>query len=248
MMKTNFKTISRRIIGLWVMIISIGFACCEDDNDTLVIDLNVAEDDIEELFAVLLSYDTYGLVAQFEEVSEEIESISECEATTTNIETESGGFNNYSYEYRFTEVYTLFCTPERNLSYTLDGVQEIDAYNYDAVHQITSDFTTTGLEETDFNEIYNGNYDRTGAWESNFNEDTYDFIYDSTVVDILVSKESNTIQSGSSTFTLEQTYSRDNLTYTYGGTITFLNEDEAQVTFDDGETFIVDLTNVSIQD
>lgn len=247
-MKKLYKTLCCNYVRPLLMVLCIGFASCEDDDDVIVIDPNLAEDDVEELMAILLSYDAYGLVAHFEHIGDEIEDISDCDETVTNTEVESGDFNRYDYEYTFTEEYTLFCGAQQSLSYSLTGEQEIDALNYDTIHLIGLDFTTTGLEDGSSVEVYNGTYNTSGDWESNITDEGYDFVYDSTITDVEVAKDNNKIVSGVSIFSLEQTYSRDNLTYTYSGTITFLNENEAEVTFEDGETFIVDLNNVSIAD
>ncbi|WP_458627228.1 hypothetical protein [Winogradskyella sp. PC D3.3] len=64
--------------------------------------------------------------------------------------------------------------------------------------------------------------------------------------DVLLFKTTGKITSGTSTFTLIQEYSYNNQIYTYVGTVEFLNEDEAKVTFDDGSVFYVNTNNLSI--
>lgn len=233
------------LAGLSLLIL-LGLTSCEDDNVIVVIDPDLSELDAQELMAVILSYDTYGLVAQFDQIGKAVEDLSECGETTENTETETGGYNRYDYEYTYTEIYTLNCEPERSVIYDLSGRQDIDALNYDAVHDILTAFTTTGLEESSADEIHNGTYGRGGSWQSDNSDAGYDFEYDSTLFDVRVSKETHQIQSGTGTFTLIQNYKGSGEQYTYTGTIVFLNAAQAEVTFEDGESFIVDLGNVSI--
>ena len=229
------------------LILAFTALSCYDDDTTIIIDRDLASKDAEELIAISLSYDTYGLVAHFDHIGQEIENISECDVTNTDTQIETGNINsNYDYIYTFTEVFTLYCEPELYLEYALEGDLEFDAYNFEEIQQININFTTTGLEDISDEEIYNGNYNTTGEMQSDFNNNTYEYSYDSTIFDIRVNKESNKIVSGSVTFSLVQTYSRNNLTYTYNGTIEFLNENAAEVTFDNGEVFVVDINNVSI--
>lgn len=242
------KTYTAHLIALSMAFSSIGLTACEDDDTVIIVSREVSQEDAQELMANILSYETYGLVAQFDRIGDEVLESAECDVPTTDTATASGGLVNYTYDYAFSEAYTLFCDAGLLLQYDLTGQQDIDALTYDAQHVITLAFQTTGLEESAEDEVYDGAYDRSGDWRADRSGETYDFTYDSTVEDVRVAKDSNKIVGGTSTFTLTQTYSRANVSYTYTGTVVFLNEDLAEVTFGDGASFVVDLLDVSIAD
>lgn len=220
---------------------------CDNDDDKVI--YVYSYEDAQEAIAISLAYDSYGLVANFDKVSNEIEVNDECDILYEESDTEEGDFTASglsTYVYNYNEAYTKYCDPDLYVNYTLTAEQVIEAVRISTTHSISVDFTTTGLEDTSENEIYNGTYNRNGGWETVYSEETYNFNYESTVEDILVSKATGKIVSGTSTFTLVQEYSYDNLTYTYAGVVEFLNEDEAKVTFDDGNEFYVNINNLSI--
>lgn len=245
-MKTTNVFLPLKVLTGFSLLLVLGLASCEDDDDVIVI--IDREEDAQELMAYILSYDTYGLVAHFDRIGEIVEEESDCGETTVNEDSESGSYNLYDYEYDLTETYTLNCEPILSVTYDLIGLQTIEAENFGALHEIVLAFTTTGLEESSMEEVYNGAYGRTGSWQSEVNDNGYSFEYDSSLTDVEVARETNQIQSGTGTFTLVQTYDADDTVYTYTGTLEFLNADEVEVTYDNGESYVVDISNVSIKD
>lgn len=245
--KTILKSRIAYFLLLFVFAIIIT-ACDDDDDDEIIIYVHTYED-AQEAIAISLAYDSYGLVAYFENVSSEIEINNECDILYEDSDTETGEFNSSgltTYEYNYNESYTKYCDPELYVDYTLTAEQLIESTRITTTHSINTDLITTGLEDTSENEIYNGTYSRSGGWETAYSEESYNFTYESKVTDIFLSKTTGEIISGTSTFTLTQKYSYDNLTYTYEGTVEFIDENEAKVTFDDGSVFYVNINNLSI--
>jgi len=238
------------LLLLWstFLLLAAFMQSCDDDDDIIVITRYYAYEDAEEAVAVSLAYSTYGMVANMNWASTEIQENNECgvvyqDNDTFYDETITGYI---SYEYNYQEEYIWSCGPEVSVDYDLNATQQMKSLRFDYDHNIDLTFDISGLEETSSDETYVGSYQREGEWESNFNGETYRFTFASDINGVLVSKESNKIYSGTVNFTLEQTYSYSNVTYTYEGTVEFLNENQAKVTFDGGEIFYVNLDNISI--
>lgn len=226
---------------------------CDDDGEVIYIDPAYAYADAQEAVAISLAYSSYGLIANMEQASSEIQEISACDqlyqnTETIHHETEPG---NISYEwgsYTYQEEYIMSCD-HPSVDYDLTATVILDAVRASYEHSITVGFTVTGLDDESTDEIYDGAYKRTGYWEANYYDDDYRVTFDSQVADAHVSKQSHKIYSGTVTFTLVESYSNpEDIDYTYNGTVEFLNEDEAKVVFDDGSEFNVDLHNISIDD
>jgi len=218
-----------------------------DDGDVIYIDPIYAYSDAEEAVAISLAYSSYGLVANMNQASSEIQEISTCDqlyqnSDTTYNETKPGYI---SYEYIYKEEYLMSCD-NPSVSYDLTATETLEAVRASYNHGITVNFEITGLEDESADEIYNGAYKRTGSWDANYYDDDYKFTFDSQVADVHLAKQTGKIYSGTVTFTLVESYESSNLDYTYNGTVEFLDEDQAKVVFDDGNEFYVDLNNMSI--
>lgn len=221
---------------------------CEDDDDVIIITRNYAYEDAEEAIAVSLSYGTYGMVANMNRASEEIQENNDCDVLYQ--ETDSFYDQTYSgyigYEYEYQEEYIWSCEPNSTVDYSLSATQHLESVRANYDHEIALDFNIAGLDDEHEAEAYGGTYDRTGEWESNYNQESYSFEFNSVLIETLVSKDSNKIYAGTATFTLVQDYSYSNVSYTYQGTVEFVSDEEARVEFDSGEVFYVDLGNISI--
>ncbi len=222
---------------------------CDDHGEVIYIDPVYAYEDAQEAIAVSLAYSSYGLVANMNQASNEIQDISTCDQLHQNKDTiyneTAPGY--ISYEYVYNEEYMLSCdNPSVDYDLTAEETLKTVRASYD--HSLSVNFTVTGLEDESSDEIYNGAYKRIGAWDAIYYDDDYQFTFDSQIADAHVSKQSHKIYSGTVTFTLVQSYGATNVDYTYQGTVEFLNEDEAKVVFDDGSEYMVDLNNISIND
>lgn len=246
-MKKNFSPKFPFNLLLYSGLSFLLLSCNDDDDDTIVIEIPSLQD-AQEVVAISLAYDSYGLTAHFEEMSQTINEANECGVLNENNDSGSGDWDSDSitYTYSINEEFTKFCDPALLIEYSSTAAQELDAPRFSGTHTINTEFTVTGLEEEVENEEYTGFYNKVGIYESGNDEQFYEFSYKSDLSNILVSKELGKIISGNVIFTLEQEYDYNDLTYTYMGSVEFLNENEARVEFETGEEFIVDLNNVSI--
>lgn len=138
---------------------------CQDDDDDIIIYVHTYED-AQEAIAISLAYDSYGLVAYFENVSSEIEINNECDLLYEENDTETGEFNSSgltTYVYNYNESYTKYCDPDLYVDYSLTAEQLIESTRISTKHTINTDLITTGLEDTSETEIYNGIYNRNGG-------------------------------------------------------------------------------------
>lgn len=228
----------------------IGFQSCDDDDDVIYFDHSHATEDAEKMIALSLSYGSYGLVSVMNQISNEIQEISECDSVYQYNDTIRGetGSGNISYEYIYNEIYELNCEADDGALFNSTATQTFDSPYYSYDHDLVIDFDVTGLKEESESEIFNGTYKRTGWWEQGYYNQDYYFDFECTISNAAVSKASNKIYSGTSEFVLVESYHFANLEFTYKGTVEFINEDEAKVIFDSGDIFYVDLNNVSLAD
>ncbi len=227
---------------------------CDDDDDNSTdntYSINFSKSDAEEIIANSISYSTYGLVASMNQVSQEIDEITECDIEYVNEDTKYGesvpGYISYTYNY--TEEYKKTCAESSTIQYSLTGEQIFDAPRVEYNHDLSVDFTIEGLDDSYDDELYTGKYSRQGDGESGVSSENYNFKFSTEIENaVYVSKETNKIYAGILNFSLEQEYEESNVTYSYSGTIEFVDENEALVTFDNGDSFNVTLDNISISE
>ncbi|QGY44626.1 hypothetical protein GM418_13420 [Maribellus comscasis] len=229
----------------------IGFQSCEDDDDEVIyFDRSYASEDAEKIVALSLSYSSYGMVAVMNQISNEIQEISECDSIYEYQDTIQGETDseNISYEYIYNETYKLNCGTVDSVQFSSTASQTFDAPRYSYDHELAIDFDVTGLENESESETFNGLYNRTGWWEQGYYNQDYYFDFECEVLDAAVDKETDKIYAGTAEFTLVESYRFANVEFTYKGTVEFQSEDEAKVTFDNGDTFYIDLNNISLAD
>ena len=223
-------------------------ACDDNDNSTIYVDPRYANTDAEEAIALSLSYSSYGLVANMNQISNEIEDVSSCDSLYSNSDSFHGETypGTISYDYEYNEEYNLSCDDNPEITYALTGTQTFKTLRSTYQHELKANFVVSGLRDSSDDEIYTGEYQRSGIWEAEHYDDNYQFDFDCKIDKAFVSKQSNKIYAGTATFTLQESYSFSNLDFTYKGTVEFISENEARVEFDNGDVFNVDLNNVSI--
>ncbi|WP_281752325.1 hypothetical protein [Neptunitalea chrysea] len=235
------------LVAILVLMLGI-LSSCQDDDDVVIVRYVYAYEDAEEILAESIAYGSYGFVANLRQASEEIQT-NTCEQSINNSDSfsDTNLWGSVTYDYMYTEEYTNYCNPEAYVTYDLEATQNLGAYNYDFEHDISLNFQVTGLDVSSDSEYYLGDYDRSGEWKALYDDDLrYTFILDIDFENLSVSKSSNKIYAGEANFVLEQVYNAPGLVYTYSGSIEFLSENEAKVTYDNGESFIIYLNNISL--
>lgn len=243
-MKKYFKSLGMLVIAaLSFMVMS-----CETEDDEVIV-VVISEERAAEIVAASLAYNTYGLASNVNYFSNEISNVLDCGEQGNNSGTlnYTSIFGNVTSSYRFNETFSKNCDPIEAISYSIDAFQDIDAVYFDSQQDVDSQFMVTGLEAEATNELYSGSYQREGDWFSKTFNDSLDVLYAMDFANLSIDKDTFFIVSGTSTFSLNVDYSETSESSTFNGTVTFINEDEARIDFNNGDTYLLDLETGEIE-
>lgn len=235
--KNNFKVITI----LAITIFSFTFTSCDHNDDAVII--VVSEEQAIEIVATSLAYNTYGMASNVNYVSNEISEALACGEQNTNSGTNNyvSAFGGITSIYQFNESYSKICTPNEIINYSISAFQDIDAVYFTSQQDIEASFTVTGLEDTAPNELYSGVYQREGNWYSKVYNDSLDVFYNMNFTDLNINKTTYHIVSGISAFNLNTNYSETSESNTFSGNVIFLNENEVQIDFTNGNSYLLNL-------
>lgn len=242
-MKSNIKKFGLYLIA----IMAISFTSCNTDDDVCSTDdevvIVITEETAVEIITSSLAYNTYGMASNVNYVSDEISTILNCDEQATNSGTNNftSVFGNVTSIYQFNEFYSKTCVPSEVIEYSITAFQDTDAVYFTSQENVEADFTVVGLDDTSTNEIYSGSYHREGNWFSKSFNDSFDVEYDMNFSDLYVNKTSYNIVSGISSFSMAANYSETSESTSFNGTVTFLNEGEAQLDFNNGSSYLLNL-------
>lgn len=152
-----------------------------------------------------------------------------------------GAIITYSYDYSYNYILTCGNDVPQSLAVntTYDG--QFDAPRLASQHAGTSDLTITALDETATSYIINGDYNRSGAFQSKIrNKNSSTSTVDFSIDDLAVDKINQKILSGSASVTITGSVTGKG-SFTYTATVVFEGDGTAQVTIN-GTVYIVDLT------
>ena len=237
-LKSNFNKLTLIVIAF----LGLTFTACDtNDDDTIVI--IVSEERAAEIVATSLAYNTYGIASNVNYVSTQIANNLNCEEQASNSGTlhYSSIFGNVTSIYQFDENYAKSCIPVEQISYNITALQNTDAVYFTSQEDVEASFIVTGLEDTTTHEVYSGSYRRDGNWFSKVYQDSLNTVYSMSFTGLNVDKSTSYITSGTSTFTLSAAYSESDTVNSFNGTVTFLNEDEAQIDFTNGNSYLLNL-------
>ena len=228
-----------------LLLTGISLSSCDDDTVTIVI----TEERAAEIVATSLAYNTYGLASNVNYVSNQVSNLLNCNEQASNggINTYVSNFGGVTSSYQFNEIYSKACSPEESINYSITAFQDIDAVFFSSQQDVSAVFAVSGLEDTSTNEIYNGSYHRDGNWYSKTFHDSLDVVYNMNFDELRINKSTYRIVSGVSNFDLTIGYSETTDTILFHGTVTFIHESEAQIHFNDGNTYVLNLDTGAIQ-
>lgn len=237
-MKSNIKKLGLTVIAILGLTLT---SCDTDDGDDIII--VISEERAAEIVASSLAYNTYGIASNISYVSNEISTILNCDeqATKSGTNNYTSAFGNVTSTYQFVESYSKTCTPTEIIDYSISAFQDIDALYFTSQQDVEAGFTVTGLEDTSTNELYSGSYHREGNWFSKTFNDNLDIEYDMDFSDLNVDKTTYYIVSGTSSFSMDANYSETSESTLFNGTVTFLNDNEAQIDFNNGSSYRLNL-------
>lgn len=236
------KTINFLKLPAIVLLLAVG-ACSKSNNGASA---SISTDDAATIMANSMSSSSGGLVSASADVSVNAQ-------LTFNANPGCGGTKTYSfarqnpqgssitYSYSFNYTYTLNCvnnTPD-NVSSIATSTGSYDGPNLSSTDSGTSTFKVAGLASSSTAYTLSGEYKRAGS----FTQKTGNMYKGSSNVDIILTslsipKAGGTIASGSANFTLSGT--SNNGTFNFTGTITFVGNNQANLTLN-GTAYVVNL-------
>jgi hypothetical protein len=225
-----------------VLLLAVG--ACSKSNDSA--SASISTDDAATIMANSVSSSSGGMATASVDVTANAQ-------VTFNANPGCGGTKTYSfarqnpqgssitYSYSFNYTYTLNCVnnvPD-NVSSSATSTGSFDGPNLSSTDSGTSTFNVAGLASSATAYTLSGEYKRAGS----FTQKTGNMNKGSSNVDIVVSslsipKTGGTIASGSANFTLSGT--SNNGTFNFTGTITFVGNNQANVTIN-GTAYVVNL-------
>lgn len=238
-----------------LLVLSLGIlVSCDDDNDDVT--NTVSNEELEILITSAL-VDEGGLLddidlissslagnaqrsSEFTEFSSMDLSAVNCNQTVSNTYQNSNSVGNRSWTIISNWTWTLNCDiASQSASFDLSGNGSLDFDGPNLSKDITRthDFNITGLGPASNTWNYNATHNRTGFTQFNGpNQNSFDTNLDFGSTDLLISKATEEIISGTFTIDFTATFSNGN-TFNRGATIVFTGNQTATVTFNNGFTF-----------
>lgn len=219
---------------------------CSGDDEATQSDVTNAEA-AEEIGATLAA-DVVNLTMDIETLSEDAEN----GRAAADGRIEGCGV---SYDTTINKTYTgVYITGEHTVTYgyelTCDGVipSQLDATftstgtrstaRLTSSASTTGTMTTTGIEPS--NEAYTLNSSMTRNASVEGSEKSYSSLSNITLTDLIITKSTMMIASGSATYTYSGT-TGEGKSYSYTASITFNGDETATIVFNDNSSFLVDL-------
>ncbi|WP_130857956.1 hypothetical protein [Olivibacter jilunii] len=228
---------------------SLMLNACDDEVNTVVIDPDDAYLDAQNAIAVSLAYHTYGMVANMTLAGNLMVDRLTCDKIYSHSDTVQGDsrFHYGDYTYYYSEKYQVPCSNTGLVEYFLEANEEFAGQRlYE--HDIALKFSISGTNSEADDQVYNGDYRRSGSLYAVNSYKSYHFTFECDLHDVHLSKDTDKIYKGTTDFTLTKNYEGSKLMYTYHGKVEFMNEQEAKVIFDDGGIFTINLNNLSINE
>jgi hypothetical protein len=152
----------------------------------------------------------------------------------------NGGIPSFSYS--LTWKYTLACTVPSSLTLNFTGAGTYNGVTLSSSFNSTGDFVLTGLGSTAAQYTFNSSYSRTGTTTSIVgNKNTFNHSLTITSSNIVYSKTTQEIVSGTATVSIQVTSTSGN-SWTYSGTLTFLGNKTAKLVLNSGTVYNISWT------
>jgi hypothetical protein len=237
------KTTNFLKIPAIALLLGLG-ACSKNNSDNA--NASISSDDAATIMANSMSSGSGGLASASVDVEVNAQltftANPGCGGTKTyNFSHSSPSGAAVSYSYAFNYTYTLNCVnnvPD-NVSSSATSTGSYDGPNLSSTDSGTSTFNVGGFAQSSSAYNLSGEYKRTGS----FTQKTGNMYKGSSNVDIVLSsltipKTGGTIASGSANFTLSG--STTNGSFNFNGTITFIGNNQANLTLN-GTVYAVNL-------
>lgn len=251
-MKT-FKT------SIVILLLLGAISCKKTDSNT---GAAITTDQAADLAAGSLASDSFGLAAVSDNIALGAQTVAsvntgsksvnsagtaslhqECGSTQTDSATYSGSNGSQSFNYLLKVSRTLNCNTSSqpdNLANNVAYHGTFDGPNLSTTATGSAIFTIAGLTQQATNFVINGEYKRSGSFQSKVgNKTTGQSDVDIVVTDLKLTKPGRKIASGSATIAITGSTSK-NGSFSYTGTLVFNGDGTATLTVN-SSTYIVDL-------
>lgn len=230
-------------------LLCIAAACNDDDDSSSAMTSEEAADVVGSSLAVNSS----GLTAV---VNASVEGTDAALAASDGGRTAACGYTNeltfsannlpgaiitYSYDYSYSYILTCADDIPQSLAVNTSYDGQFDAPRLASQHSGTGNLTITALNESATSYIINGDYNRSGAFQSKIrNKNSSTSTVDFSIDDVTVDKTNQKILSGTASVTITGSVTGKG-SFTYTATVVFEGNGTAKVTIN-GTVYIVDLT------
>jgi hypothetical protein len=232
----------KKIQAIIVLSLFLGVVSCKKTDDTAA--NSVTTDQVADISAGSISLSSDGLTTNSNDISSDALSNDQgCATSVTDSTTKSGTSNNVTYNYFFKYTNTLTCNTNNqhdNIVYDLSFHGYYEGPNITAADTGTSSFKIAGLTPAATVFVINGEYKRTGKFNSNVgNKISGTSNVDIVVTNLTVNKSTKTITGGTATITISVTVPKG--TFNFSGPLTFNGDGTATLVIN-GTTYSINLT------
>jgi hypothetical protein len=243
----------------FILLLLIGALSCKKDSTATTA---VTTDQAADIAAGSLAENSYGLASISDNVAanaQVVASISTsrqtvnssgavthqaCGTTLADSLSNSGSGSSVTFSYFFKFARTLNCNSSEqpdNLANVLTYHGNFDGPRLTSANTGSATFTIAGLSPTALSFVINGEYKRTGSFQSKVGNDlSGNSNIDIVVTNLTLSKTTRKIASGSATISITGTTSK-NGAFSYTGTLVFNGDGTATLTIN-GTAYNVDLS------
>lgn len=237
------KTFKQSFILLFVL----GVLSCKKSDNNLTSSTAVNIDQAVDMAAGSLASNSAGFTIVTDDIAVNAQSVTnvnsvntigttsahqECGTTATDSVTRAGTSYSVTYDYAFKYLHTLNC----NANSIPDNIVDVLTFhgNFDGPRLSTTgsgsaNATIAGLVPTAANYVINGEYKRTGSFQSKIgNKASGNSDIDIKVTNLALSKPSRKIKSGNAAISITGTWPKGSFSYT--GTVVFNGDGTATIT------------------
>lgn len=242
---TNLKSIRNTLL---LIIIALLFSACSENEDILAAESNLTEEEAVLMVESSLKASTAGLVETTQSYSLELSNNPSLEDLCNTPQEE---LFTYSYEdalvsasYNMNWQYQLSCNNfniPQNIGFNSSATGIFSSQRISSNDTATSQFQLKGLEPSSLEYVFNGSYKREGSQSliTNFNSRNVTSELLISIDNLLVSKNTNTINSGFGTLILSGTTEQTGA-FSFEGEIEFLGNGQAILKIN-GTVYEIDL-------
>jgi hypothetical protein len=252
------KTLKLSLVAL----VLLGVFSCKKDNSSNSTSASITSDQAADIASSSLASNSGGVASMTDAISANAVTVTsvggktvnsvgtssvhqECGTTLADSATVSGTTNSVTFDYFAKYTHTLNCnTSEQpdNIVNTLTYHGTFDGPRISTDATGTANATIAGLTQAASAFVVNGEYKRTGSFQSKIgNKATGNSNVDIVITNVTLSKPGRVITGGSGTFAISGVAGK--VSYNFAGTITFNGDGTATLNVTGGSSYVITLAN-----